>query len=160
MDELRGYPTRLPDQDRFRSLDPHGDFDALHTAWVELAGKSSAGVAGQQAQLYLRTQSRGHDERRCEKRRYPAFLGSRIPSHGASPGPDFLAEQSETRQVVKRVVLSLTPQDCLIIRLRFYDGLSPLEIAELLHRPKQTVHTQLRRLLVRLSNDPLLQACV
>ena len=62
-----------------------------------------------------------------------------------SPAPDTLLEQSQTLRGVASAAAELDEPYRTVIRLRYWEDLSPPEIAARLDRPIDTVKTQLRR---------------
>jgi RNA polymerase sigma-70 factor (ECF subfamily) len=76
--------------------------------------------------------------------------GERGPSTAAGEGPDAEAERSAWRRACRAWLDSLPASYRLPVALRYVDGLSYAEVAEVLERPVGTVKAQVHRGLVML----------
>jgi RNA polymerase sigma-70 factor (ECF subfamily) len=68
----------------------------------------------------------------------------------SEPLPEETTENQEMRKILEELVSGLPPRQCQIIRLRFFEGLSPKEIAERLLITRITVDTSIFKALRKL----------
>ena len=90
-----------------------------------------------------------HQKRQVRERRRSAREVSQASAE-LGPSPEEILERDEACRALTREVLALPERDQAPIRMRFYDGLPPSEIARRLGVPVETVKTRLRRALERL----------
>ncbi len=104
--------------------------------------------------LMTLTRSRSIDRTRGRGKVRPLSIQSEQvpePAQTAHPGDDAL--MSERREVVRRALSGLEPQQREAIECSFYDGLSHSEIADKLNKPLGTVKTYIRQGLIRLREN-------
>ncbi len=128
--------------------------DAVQDAMVTLLQRPPASRSGLAGWLRAVVRSRALDLRRAERRRRLR------EQHGAAPRPvgaANAAEHLETQAVLAVAVRDLGEPYATAVWLRYFEGLSPTEIAHRLGEPVKTVKTRLGRALHqlrgRLQND-------
>lgn len=115
---------------------PTRDADFLHEAWIETRGDDTRS-------LLWRAKRRALDERRRQKRQSVEYYRSRSEWRN-SPDPIHEVLRNETRAIVRQAVESLPAAQAKVVRLRFWQDLSPKEIARRLRIPLPTVYSRLR----------------
>lgn len=121
---------------RFRTRFPSDDLDAVHQAYVETGGGDYF-----EARAFLR---RKDQQRRLSWRRArekPLAQGIK----GYSQEPCDVVLLNERSKVVQEAVSRLPEIYQTVVTLRFFEGLSPAEIATTLSVPRKTVYTRLRQ---------------
>lgn len=101
--------------------------------------------------LMTLTRSRAIDRARGRGKIRPLSLQSeQTPEPAGTDSPSDDALSLERREIVRRALASLEPQQREAIECSFYDGLSHSEIADKLNKPLGTVKTYIRQGLIRL----------
>jgi len=124
---------------------PTRDADFLHAAWLETGGRDARCLLG-------RAKRRALDERRRQKRHSAGYYRARC-EHRAPPDPTQQAIRDETRAIVRREIARLPPAQATTIYLRFWQGLSPKQIARRLRIPLATVYSRLRLATAKLAEQ-------
>jgi RNA polymerase sigma factor (sigma-70 family) len=140
-------------------IDPDGDADCLHDAFVETKSEQPKLLVG-------RCKMRAIDAHRRTKKMQPHYLAQRckvidapIPASEDDPdSPLVKAELREARMLVQAAIQNLSSKLQRIVRLYWWDQLSVREIAQRESCPPATVYTQLRRLKEELATNQLLRS--
>src|SRR5688572_15386418 len=131
---------------RLRRLDPDGDLDSAHDAWLELQRVDDAGGHdGPTRALFFRTKRRGIDERRRRKLGQPDALARCVPIDHSLPNVECRLIQTEDLDRVTAAVHSLPQRYRTALLLKYWRGWSPTKIAKYLGLPLKTVYSRLAR---------------
>jgi RNA polymerase sigma-70 factor (ECF subfamily) len=86
-----------------------------------------------------------------ERGRRPAVTLDEVAEHrDAAPGPAQLAERRADRAEIRTALLSLTPDQREVVVLRFFGGLAPGEIADVMGKREGSIRALQFRALARL----------
>ncbi len=152
MDEARSAlraETLLEHTDWVRRLaaglvhDPHAAEDVAQETWLRAVRRPphpDPGLRSWFVQVARRLAIGGTraDSRRARRERA-------VARPEAQPGPDRAVERLEVHRHVVEAVLALPPASREAVALRYFEGLSPREIARRTGLPVETVKTRLRR---------------
>jgi RNA polymerase sigma factor (sigma-70 family) len=135
-----------------RWIDPAGDMDCFHQAWVE-----SSRPDGNQfpvGAIVGRAKQRAIDERRRIKRE--ADIAHDVKGRVGDGQPEGVVTEiaeAETHLRVRDAVSRLPPEYRAAISMRFLDETSPAEIASRMGCPRSSVYTRIRRGIELLRTD-------
>lgn len=124
---------------RFQSRfphDEHDDLDAIHQAYLEIGGGEHF-----ESRAFLRRKDQSR--RSAWKRANEKPLVQEI--NDSAKGPCDTLMENEQTEVVQEAVMRLPEIYRKVVALRFFDELSPAEIATTLSVPRKTVYTRLRQ---------------
>ena len=146
IEELLEHAPFLERLARALEADEHGARDLLQETWLHALRRPPRHGANPRAWL-ARVLRRTHAHRRAR--------GGRLPMQRPSDAPEPVEARREQigeaeRETIARAVEALDPRSCEVIRLRYFEGLPLVRIAERLGLPESTVDSRLRRALSRL----------
>lgn len=133
-----------------RRFDPSHDSDVLNDAYLA--------TQSEEPKVLIRwAKWRANDERARLKRLRPDYLARRRyvlrvdspEAMAATPDAKFLRE--ERIEAVREAIRGLSAEQQQLVQMRWYDGLTPDQIAAKLARPRATIYTRLRTLIDRLA---------
>lgn len=132
--------------ERVRRASATRDVDAVHDAFLETY---RSGLEYFEARACLRAKDQ-YRKRRRDLQRLISWNSTHSEVADSAHDPQQTVAQREQITLVRRGVRKLSPNYRRVVELRFFEDLSPAEIANLLGVPVKTVYTRLERAIQRL----------